>query len=62
MVFLGKNGLNAQFIADPSQAAAQTLVQSQIDAGNPLIARTYLTSAGHYVVIVGYEWIGKPFT
>ncbi len=61
--FLGKNSITPQFTAKPSQATAQNLVQSQIDAGNPLIARTYLTGVGvgHYVVIVGYEWLGSTF-
>jgi len=44
-----------------SQTAAQTLVQTQIDAGNPLIASTSLTSAGHFVVIVGYQIVGGVF-
>jgi len=58
--YLNLHDLAAQFIAQPSSAAAQTLVQTEIDAGRPLIARTYLT-AGHYVVIVGYQWVGSTF-
>ncbi len=36
--YLDIHNLNAQFVAQPTQATAQTLVQNQINAGNPLIA------------------------
>jgi len=37
------------------EISARNLVQQEIDNNRPLIARTYLTGGGHYVVVVGYE-------
>ena len=53
--YLEDHDLAVDWHASPSAEDAETLVRTEIDAGHPLIARTYLTGAGHYVVIVGYE-------
>ncbi len=53
--YLGLHDIEAPFTDQPTETQAKNLVQQEIDAGRPLIARTLLTSFGHYVVIVGYE-------
>jgi uncharacterized repeat protein (TIGR01451 family) len=60
MNYLDEHDLDASFAEAPSESQARDIVQTQIDAGRPLIGRTYLTGVppigwGHYVVIVGYE-------
>ena len=53
--YLGLHDIETFFIEQPTETQAKNLVQEEIDAGRPLIARTLLTNLGHYVVIVGYE-------
>jgi hypothetical protein len=59
--YLGLHDFSANLVAQPSESAARALVESEIDSGRPLLARTYLTGAGHYVVVVGYEVVGDTF-
>ena len=64
--YLDEHDLDAEWhlaLPEAGTDGADNLVQTQINAGNPLIADTYLPGEGfgHYVVIVGYEWVGSTF-
>ncbi|WP_292489682.1 GH25 family lysozyme [Methanoculleus sp. 10] len=53
--YLKLHDLEVEFIASPTAEQGKTIVIDEIDNNSPLIARTYLTSSGHYAVITGYE-------
>ena len=53
--YLKLHDFDVKFNETISESEAKTLVMQEINQERPLIGRTYLTSSGHYVVIVGYE-------
>jgi|GEM_PF-1731364 len=58
--FLNAHDISAQFIRQPSESYAKTLVMQEIAAGRPLMANTEIIG-GHYVVIYGYDNTGEQF-
>jgi len=53
--YLELHDLEVEFIESPTAEQVKAIVIDEIDNNSPLIARTYLTSSGHYAVITGYE-------
>ncbi|NQE45318.1 hypothetical protein C5S31_04765 [ANME-1 cluster archaeon GoMg2] len=53
--YLELHDFTTSFVNKPDEESAKKLTQQEIDNGRPLIARTYLTSDGHYAIIVGYR-------
>ncbi len=50
--------------ADSTYGGTRSLIKAQIDAGRPVLVHTFLTGAGHIIVIAGYDgagwWVNDP--
>jgi hypothetical protein len=44
--------------ADSSYGGTRSMIKAQVDAGRPVLVHTFLTGAGHIVVITGYDGSG----
>jgi hypothetical protein len=53
--YLGLHDCTGTFINAPSKTLAEETIRTHINQGRPVIARTQLSPAGHYVVITGYQ-------
>ena len=44
--------------ADSTYGGTRSMIEAQIDAGRPVLVHTFLTGAGHIIVITGYDGSG----